>query len=349
MCSSLNKLQITSKINNYELSFIDSLDDIIAEMQQPNTVTFIDKNVANLYPSLAMTDVVLIESNEDAKTMDGSRFVFSHLIKRKANVNTKLVVIGGGILQDLVGFCASTYCRGIQYILIPTTLLAQADSCVGGKTSLNFENKKNILGTFYPPSKILIYPEFVNTLTDLDFTSGLGEIYKFHILQNNIINFNSEENIKEMIYDGLRYKIDILSRDEFDKTERKFLNFGHTFGHALESTSLNEIPHGIAVIIGCMIAVTLSQKLGYSVPHYNKIIEHGKRLIQKTNIKFKTEWFDFVALMDIIKSDKKSTGKLTMVLINNRPILIDVNDIDQVCIVVNEIYESIRLYNPVST
>jgi len=348
MCSSLNKLQITSKINNYELSFIDSLDDIIAEMQQPNTITFIDKNVANLYPSLAMTDVVLIESNEDAKTMDGSRFVFSHLIKRKANVNTKLVVIGGGILQDLVGFCASTYCRGIQYILIPTTLLAQADSCVGGKTSLNFENKKNILGTFYPPSKILIYPEFVNTLTDLDFISGLGEIYKFHILQNNIINFNSKENIKGMIYDGLQYKIDILSRDEFDKGERKFLNFGHTFGHALESTSLNEIPHGIAVIIGCMIAVTLSKKLGYLVPEYKQIMDHGNELIEKTNITFKKEWFNFSSLMEIIKSDKKSTGKLTMVLINTRPTLVDVDNIDQVNIVVNEIYESIRLHNPVS-
>lgn len=341
MHSTLNKLEVKSKINNYELFFLNSLDEIVAETKQANTITFIDKNVAELYPLLNTTNAIIVDCNEDAKSMDGSRLIFSHLVKRKANVNTKLVVIGGGILQDLVGFCASTYCRGIQYILVPTTLLAQADSCVGGKTSLNFENKKNILGTFYPPSKILIYSEFINTLTRLDFISGLGEIYKFHILQNKILNFNIQENIKDMIYDGLEYKIDILSRDEFDKGERKFLNFGHTFGHALESTSSHEIPHGIAVIIGCMIAVNLSKRLGYDVPNYNEIINYGKILIKKTNISFKKEWFDFKSLMDIIKSDKKSTGKLTMVLINTRPILIDVTNIDKVNVVIDEIYESI--------
>ena len=341
MHSTLNKLEVKSKINNYELFFLNSLDEIIDETKQPNTITFIDKNVAELYPVLDTASPIIIDCNEDVKSMDGSRLIFSHLVKRKANVNTKLVVIGGGILQDLIGFCASTYCRGIQYVLVPTTLLAQADSCVGGKTSLNFENKKNILGTFYPPSKILIYPEFINTLTRLDFISGLGEIYKFHILQNKILNFNIQENIKDMIYDGLEYKIDILSRDEFDKGERKFLNFGHTFGHALESTSSHEIPHGIAVIIGCMIAVNLSKRLGYDVPNYDEIINYGKILIKKTNILFKKEWFDFKTLMDIIKSDKKSTGKLTMVLINTRPILIDVTNIDKVNVVIDEIYESI--------
>ena len=341
MYSTLNKLEVKSKINNYELFFLNSLDEIINETKQLNTITFIDKNVAELYPILNATNPIIVDCNEDIKSMDGSGLIFLHLVKQKANVNTKLVVIGGGILQDLIGFCASTYCRGIQYVLVPTTLLAQADSCVGGKTSLNFENKKNILGTFYPPSKILIYPEFINTLTNLDFISGLGEIYKFHILQNKILNFNIQENIKDMIYDGLEYKIDILSRDEFDKGERKFLNFGHTFGHALESTSSHQIPHGIAVIIGCMIAVNLSKRLGYGVSNYKEIINCGKTLIKKTNILFKREWFDFKLLMDIIKSDKKSTGKLTMVLINTRPILVDVTNIDEVKLVVDEIYESI--------
>jgi 3-dehydroquinate synthase len=341
MHSTLNKLKVKSKINNYELFFLNSLDEIINETKQPNTITFIDKNVAELYSVLNSTNPIIVDCNEDVKSMDGSGLIFSHLVKQKANVNTKLVVIGGGILQDLIGFCASTYCRGIQYILVPTTLLAQADSCVGGKTSLNFENKKNILGTFYPPSKILIYPEFINTLTSLDFISGLGEIYKFHILQNKILNFNPKQNIADMIYDGLEYKIDILSRDEFDKGERKFLNFGHTFGHALESISSNKIPHGIAVIIGCMIAINLSKKLGYTVLNYNKIIEQGKQLIKKTNICFNKQWFDIQSLINIVKSDKKSTGKLTMVLIDTRPVLVDVNDLDELYNAINETYESI--------
>ena len=341
MHSTLNKLKVKSKINNYELFFLNSLDEIINETKQPNTITFIDKNVAELYSVLNSTNPIIVDCNEDVKSMDGSGLIFSHLVKQKANVNTKLVVIGGGILQDLIGFCASTYCRGIQYILVPTTLLAQADSCVGGKTSLNFENKKNILGTFYPPSKILIYPEFINTLTSLDFISGLGEIYKFHILQNKILNFNPKQNIADMIYDGLEYKIDILSRDEFDKGERKFLNFGHTFGHALESISSNKIPHGIAVIIGCMIAINLSKKIGYTVLNYNKIIEQGKQLIKKTNICFNKQWFDIQSLINIVKSDKKSTGKLTMVLIDTRPVLVDVNDLDELYNAINETYESI--------
>lgn len=341
MHSTLNTLQIKSKINNYELFFVDSLDEIITITQQSNTITFVDTNVLDLYPALNACNPVPIECTENIKSLEGCYSVFLNLITKKANVNTKLVVIGGGILQDIVGFCASTYCRGIEYILVPTTLLAQADSCVGGKTSLNFQTKKNILGTFYPPSKILIYPKFTNTLTELDFISGLGEIYKFHILQNKILDFNPKQNIADMIYDGLKYKIDILSRDEFDKGERKFLNFGHTFGHALESTSNNKIPHGIAVIIGCMIAVNLSQKLGYTVPNYDEIIQQGKQLIKKTNILFDKQWFDIKSLMNIVKSDKKSTGKLTMVLIDTRPILVDVNNLDELNNAINETYESI--------
>ena len=130
--------------------------------------------------------MISIISEESIKNLNGTQLIYDKLIERKANINSKVLVIGGGILQDLVGFCASTYCRGIEYILVPTTLLAQADSCVGGKTSLNLPNKKNILGTFYPPSRILIYSNFTKTLSELDLISGFGEIFKFHILQNNI-------------------------------------------------------------------------------------------------------------------------------------------------------------------
>jgi 3-dehydroquinate synthetase len=144
-----------------------------------------------------------------------------------------------------------------------------------------------------------------------------------------------------MIYDGLKYKIDILSRDEFDKGERKFLNFGHTFGHALESTSENIIPHGIAVIIGSMIAVMISKELGYNVSNYNSIIEKGSSLIKNNTLSFKQEWFDLNLLLEIIKSDKKSTGKLTMVLIDDKPFLEDVENVSILQKVLKQIYEVI--------
>jgi 3-dehydroquinate synthase len=288
-----------------------------------------------------MRNNIILTSSEAIKSYTGVANILQALTTNKANIQTKLVVIGGGVLQDLIGFCASIYCRGIEYILIPTTLLAQADSCVGGKTSINFINKKNILGTFYPPTDIIIYPKFTQTLSELDYTSGLGEIYKFHILQNKILDFNPLSPIKPMVYDGLKYKIDILSRDEFDKGERKFLNFGHTFGHALESTSENIIPHGIAVIMGSMIAVMISKELGYDVSNYDSIIEKGISLIKSNNLSFKQEWFNLDSLLEIIKSDKKSTGKLTMVLINNKPFLEDIEDISILIKVLNQIYEII--------
>lgn len=334
-------LNVESKIKNYSIDFTFNINDIIDLVKESNTITFIDDNVARLYPQLNLSNVILINCIESNKSLEGTYSIYASLVERKANINTKLIVIGGGILQDLVGFCSSTYCRGIEYILVPTTLLAQADSCVGGKTSLNFKDKKNILGTFYPPTKIIIYSKFTDTLSNLDLISGFGEIYKFHILQNEIANFNLHSDLSKMIYDGLKYKIDILSRDEFDKGERKFLNFGHTFGHALEATSLYAIPHGIAVVIGCMIAVSLSKKLGYSINHYEKTLQTGIELINTSGIRFNEDWFDFDKLIEITKSDKKSTGKLTMVLIDNKPFLRDVVEYDILCDTIRKIYEII--------
>jgi len=336
-----NILNIKSKISDYKLGFVDSLSQIEEIINQPNTITVIDSNIDKLYPSLQRNSNIVIECNEEVKTLDGAIMLLNELKNKKINIKTKLLVIGGGIIQDLVGFCASIYCRGIEYILVPTTLLSQADSCIGGKTSINFDKRKNILGTFYPPIDIIIYTGFLNTLLRLDFLSGMGEIYKFHILQNKIKEFNINGDTKKMIQDGLKYKTDILSRDEFDKGERKFLNFGHTFGHALESTSNNTIPHGIAVIIGSMIAISISKESNFKVNNYDLVMNIGYQMLKESNINFKKEWFNLENLLEIIKSDKKSTGKLTMVLINNKPILVDVDNVIILENILNKIYESI--------
>jgi 3-dehydroquinate synthase len=334
-------LKITSKVNDYTVTFVDLLEDIIKEIQQPNTITFIDLNVSKLYSQLNLNNVILIPATEESKTLEYADKVFYKLSELKANAKTKMVVIGGGILQDICGFCASTYCRGIEYILVPTTLLAQVDSCIGGKTSINFQNKKNLIGTFYPPSKILIYPRFINTLSKLDYISGLGEVYKFHILQNKIHDFDFTDNIEAMIYNSLSYKVGILMKDEFDRAERKFLNFGHTFGHALESVSNHKIPHGISVILGCMIAVRISKHIGFNVNNYDVILIKGASLLKMSEMKFRKEWFDFDLLLPMIKSDKKSTGQLTMVLIDNNPLLKDIENLDIIQPILTKIYESI--------
>jgi 3-dehydroquinate synthase len=337
-----NILEIKSKIRNYTIEFTESIDDIIELTQQANTITFIDKNIPPLYPQLNIPGFICVECIEDIKNLHTTNSIFSVLSQARANINTKLIVIGGGILQDLVGFCASIYCRGIEYILVPTTLLSQVDSCVGGKTSLNFKDKKNILGSFYPPTKIIIYTKFTRTLSDLDVISGFGEVYKFCILQNKITKFDPDSSIKSMVIDGLKYKIDILDKDEFDKKERKFLNFGHTFGHAIESTSKYNVPHGIAVIIGCMISLTISKELGYNVNDYDVAIDKGTQLIRFSGIKFNKEWFDLTNLLEIIKSDKKNTGNIVMVLMDgDYPILHNIEDINIIKKSLNQIYESI--------
>ena len=169
----------------------------------------------------------------------------------------------------------------------------------------------------------------------------MGEIYKFHILQNNIKQFDIKNEVEPMILNGLNYKIDILLRDEFDKGERKSLNFGHTFGHALESTSNNTIPHGIAVIIGCMIAMSISKELGYNVEDYDISMGKGYQMLKDSNLVFKQNWFQPDELLNIIKSDKKSTGKLTMVLIDSKYILADIEDVSILNNILNKIYESI--------
>ena len=317
-------LVITSKVKNYNIKFIESLDYIIQLSKEKNVFVFIDKKVASLYKELNLENFVKIESVEENKTINGVNYIISEFIKYKVNMNSKIIVIGGGILQDLIGFCASVYCRGIDYILVPTTILSQVDSCVGGKTSINFQNKKNILGTFYPPSQILIYNKFIDTLEKIDKISGFGEIFKFYILQNKFNEFDFYSEYEKMLINSLNYKIKIISEDEFDKNKRKFLNFGHTFGHALETISEYKIPHGVGVILGSMIALKISKEIINSNLDITPMLNYGKMLLSQSELIFKEEWFDFEKLFDIIKTDKKSTGKLTMILMMEEPIIFDV-------------------------
>ena len=336
-----SKMLVRSKIRDYELEFVDSYDEIKELIHSENTITIVDSNISRLYPQIRKDDNIKVDCTEYAKTMEGVNALLDKLSERKANIKTKLIAIGGGVLQDLVGFCASIYCRGIDYILIPTTLLAQTDSCIGGKTSINFLNKKNILGTFYPPTKILINTDFLKTLDRVDYLSGLGEIYKFHILQGKAGDFHINNEIRIMIEDGLKYKIDILNLDEFDKGERRFLNYGHTFGHALESISNHEIPHGLGVILGCMIASRVAYKLDFNNKDYSCIIKKGIEIIKESGLKLHEEWFDFDRLMDITKSDKKNTGKMIMVLVDSKPFLENIEAVDILRASIKETYESI--------
>ena len=346
-----SKIDVKSKIKDYSVNFA-SLNEIYKLIDEDYHLTVVDKNVANYFPKLNSGDVIVVDTDEDLKSWRGLEKIFDEFAAKKVNTQTKLVVIGGGVLQDAVGFCASVYCRGIEYYLVPTTLLSQIDSCVGGKTSINYDSRKNILGTFYPPKEILICKDWLYSLNKENFCSGLGELLKFDILRNKIqeskvIKLISEnENVLHHIYESLNYKISILEIDEFDKKERKFLNFGHTFGHALEITSKYKLSHGYAVAIGCLVALRVSElSYSYNYKDYSATSNIVKKLLENT-VSVDKEWFNYESLMECVKSDKKNTGCVNMVLIkDNNPVIQKIEDYSIISTALENVYETIRLCN----
>lgn len=342
----MRSLNIKSRFGEYDIKFYNQVSDIQSYIQ--DGIVIVDAKVHDLYNNYLPSDCILFDCIEQNKTLDGSITIFRELIKRKVKSNGKIIAIGGGILQDVVGFVCSTYCRGIQYDLVPTTLLSQCDSCIGGKTSINFESVKNILGTFYPPNSILVCPEFINTLTNEDRLSGMGELIKFNILKNTTQNIDNNIDLIDLIYDGLSYKASIIQIDEFDKKERKFLNFGHTFGHALESISNYKIPHGTAVLFGILIANKVSNFLGLlSLTKESELFDLIYPYIKHQQIE--DSWFDFDNLISIIKHDKKNTGTTNMVLLTDtEPKIVPIESEEVLDLILKNVYASIRLRNKIS-
>jgi 3-dehydroquinate synthase len=344
-----SQINVKSKIKDYSVSFVD-LDKVCNIIGEDSHLAVVDSNVANYFPKLSLGDLMVVNTSEDLKSWQGIENIFDKFAAKKVNTKTKLVVVGGGVLQDAVGFCASVYCRGIEYYLVPTTLLSQIDSCVGGKTSINYGSRKNILGTFYPPAEILICEDFLYSLPWEDFCSGLGELFKFDLLRNKINEskiekiLSNRKSVLPCVYESLKYKTSILEIDEFDKKERKFLNFGHTFGHALEITSKYKLSHGYAVVIGCLIALKLSMYLcDYSEKDFVVALSLAKKILCNT-IEIDKSWLDYNLLLECIKSDKKNDGNLNMVLIKEgHSVLQRIEDYSIINSALEEIYEAIRL------
>lgn len=343
----MHNLTIKSSNKDYQVNFYSKINELVESINDDKTFYLIDKNVNLLYKQYFKNkSKLIIPASENSKTLKYSSHIFDHLIDKGFKTDVHLVVIGGGILQDLGGFVASTFCRGVKYTLIPTTLLAQCDSCIGGKTSINHYKRKNILGTFYPPTEIKICTEFLDTLSNFDLKSGYGELIKFHLLNNDLHNLDLD-NLEQSIFYGLNKKSDIIERDEFDLGERKLLNFGHSFGHAFESISEYKIPHGSAIIIGMMIANEISFQLGELEESYVKQTQQ-KLYPHISHIKLDDKWFDFPKLLSYLKSDKKNTGdNINMVLINayGEYNVKAINNLNLLKNSVNKIYEIIRLCN----
>lgn len=308
------KFKIKSKIKNYNLELINFYKKKISTYNE-SQLFIIDRNVFKLFfkNQIKIKNFILINSSEENKSYQKISHVISKILQKKLNKNSKIVAIGGGITQDITSFICSIYFRGIEWEFFPTTLLAQGDSCIGGKTSINFGKFKNQLGNFNPPSSIYIDTIFLKRLKKIDIKSGIGEMaHLLAVRSYNNFNFISkyfkeEITLKDLILKSLQSKKYYIEKDEFDKKERKLLNFGHTFGHAIEAATSYKIPHGVCVAYGCLIAFWFSNKMKFLTDKdylkYEKIL----KLVINEKIDFNISKFKKAILRDK-KANKNKIG-----------------------------------------
>jgi len=333
-----NNLKIKSKFGEYKVTFTKKK---IFFNNLKNSLYIIDKNIFRLYKKsfLNLHNILLINPKEENKSFEKMGEYLSLFQKKKVNKKSTVICIGGGITKDITSFICSIYFRGIKWHFYPTTLLAQADSCIGSKNSINFNKGKNLIGCFYPPEKIVINFSFLKTLKNKEISSGIGEILKCGIIDNSnkfikfkkrYINLISKKNnLNKFIKESLSIKKKIIEIDEFDKKERKIMNYGHTFGHALESECAYKIPHGIAVNIGMDFANFLSSRLGYI--NKTKFIKLNNILIKNFE-KFKNYKPDINIFCKYLTNDKKNSKKnyINAILLHENKLKVTSIKIDEI-------------------
>ena len=225
-----------------------------------------------------------------------------------ADRKSLLINLGGGVIGDMGGFCASTYKRGIDFIQIPTSLLSQVDSSVGGKVGINSKTMKNAIGSFYQPKIVFVDPNTLQTLEKRHFNNGMAELIKHGLIAGkslfeDLLKNDINDNIEDFIYRSVEIKRDIVIQDVTDKGVRQLLNFGHTLGHAIEQDSGYSLLHGESIAIGMLLMIK-------DLPLYNKVRE----LFQKYNLPV-TYSYDKDKLYNYIKTDKKVSGDFLNIIL----------------------------------
>lgn len=283
------------------------------------------------------SNIIIIGDGENYKNLKSLELIYSEMVKSNLHRNDIVIAFGGGVIGDLAGFAASTFHRGLNLIHIPTTIIAQVDSSIGGKVVINYQKIKNVIGSFYQPHMVIIDPAFLYTLDEDQIVNGLAEIVKYGLVFDKRILKKLEENLdpaveerlfdlvksevfNEIIYECVKIKIKVVEKDEYDQNYRNLLNFGHTIGHCIEGASdLGKINHGQAVSMGMMVAIDTSLRLGLLQDAFKeKIIE----LYGKLKLPYRISGLDTEKIISFLKYDKKFTdGKSKFVLLKgiNKP------------------------------
>ena len=312
---------IKSQSGSYTVEFCTFPDSFL-----DGNYYLVDSNLRNRFKHKPK-NVIFIQANEEKKTLATAERLILALSLAGMTKDNKLVVVGGGYLQDIGTLVSSLYMRGVKWDYYPTTLAAMGDSCIGGKSSINVMPVKNLVGNFYPPSEIFIDSSFVSSLPVLEIVAGLSEIIKICYARDQAVFMNSLELINkwdstksssllnDLIFLSLESKKYFVEEDEFDTGIRKLLNFGHSFGHAIESASNFAIPHGVAVLIGmiaaCEYETTISSKQSEQLERVSlKLLTKIMGSVQDA-----LESFDLSSFGAAIAKDKKNTAtELVLVL-----------------------------------
>jgi len=343
------KIEIIQKLIKYNIVFTeDIVNNINNVIGNKKALIITDNNVNRLYGEEILKKLnsnirinnnvykLYFDSGEATKSLKSLEKIYSFLIDNNFNRDDYIIALGGGVIGDLSGLAASTYKRGMKLIQVPTTLLSQVDSSIGGKTAINLKGVKNIIGSFYNPELVLINNKFLNSLTEREFLNGLAEVIKTAIIGDeelfNLLNNNNLEQIRNnnkllenIIYKSLLYKKDIVQKDFYDKSIRRVLNFGHTIGHVFEAHKDLDYKHGEAVSLGIKFASLFSvYKNLLSDREYDKIIEvidsFGLPTVIDKDFKFKD-------IIKLLLQDKKIVdNKINIVLLDRlfKPRIVEV-------------------------
>lgn len=321
-----NNFVIKSSLKNYRVVWDnDKISKSINPLfKDKNNIFLIDRRVYKLYfKKMSLNKVFLMNASENLKNVNQAIKFTDFLIKQNATKQNNVIVIGGGIIQDVAAFACAMFKRGIPWTLIPTTLLSITDSCIGAKTGLNYGSTKNIHALFSAPQKIIINLEFIKTLRSEDIISGIGESLKLSIIGgtksleifnkniNAAVKHNSQKSLKKIIINSLYIKKEVIEFDEFEFNHRRSLNYGHSVGHALEILSNYKIPHGISIIFGILMENEISYET-YGMKRTD--LELIKEIVRKIDvpIKFikKLKDINYSGISNILTRDKKTIGKI---------------------------------------
>jgi len=308
---------IAASTGSYSVSVAPGSFDAMLS-SYPQAVVIADAFFADRLAAAGI-DPILIVAEEPAKELDRIADIMMALRDRGAGRGTMLIAVGGGVVQDIAAFAASIYMRGVDWTFVPTTMLAMTDSCIGGKSSINVGRYKNLVGTFHPPVAVQIDPHVTATLTVEARVAGLMEAAKISFckgpacfdeyLTTGPSTAADAETLASIIALSLRAKSWFIEIDEFDRAERLLLNFGHTFGHAIESASRFAVSHGIAVGLGMLAALDLGSRLGRDyggAPRVARLRAHVQDLLaQVDGLDSVLARLDPDVLMDAFRSDKK--------------------------------------------